>query len=232
MGLKQTGRTHAPSELHFRYTGTPLGATWHAWIAGPPQWFWCHTMHRTKPCVKELTGGQVECSNCGQKRAAQKVGYLGVYREVDARPILVVLHEEQLERADALQLHQRVMIGREDNKADGVWVAPALKATPLYQTTLAERMNEADLTETLLRVWAIPELVEWYRREEKKTPAKKFTPKPGGYQTPPATDERTTEVNKRFAAACKRAPGGRALPESLEEILPIPLGGVSKNGKH
>lgn len=232
MSLRQTGRDRPPTPLYFRYAGTAPGTTWNAWVAGPPQWFFCHTMHRTKPCLKELTEGQVDCPNCAQARAPQKIGYLGVYREVDARPILVVLHEEQLERADALKLHQRITIGREDSKADGVWVAPALKPTPLYHTTLHDRMNAADLTETLLRLWNLPDLTEWYRRQETVQPAKRYVPKPGGYQEPPGTPGRATEVNRAFAEAVKRAPKATELPETLEDVTTRLARKVSRNGTH
>lgn len=232
MPLKQTGRLHAPAEMHFRYVGTKIGSTWHGWIAGPPQWYWCHTMHRTKPCLKELTDGQVECALCGQARAPQNVGYLGVYREVDAKPVLVVLHDEQMERADQLRLHERVLIGREDNAADGVWVSPALKPQPAYHTTLKERMVACDLTNTLLKLWALPELTAWYRKGEQPAASKKYVPKPGQYKHPKGTPDRREEVNRGFAAACKRAPSPAPLPDSIEEIMPAALAKASKNGTH
>ena len=77
---------------------------------------------------------------------------------------MVVVHGYSREQVDALKLHDRTLIGRGLSENDGVYALRALSPTPRYQSTLTERMKPVDLTETLLRVWGIPELTDWYRR--------------------------------------------------------------------
>lgn len=164
------------SYTHFHYCATEPGQQWTAWIAGPCEWYECHPSKRTKPCVHVMTDGKVPCKWCGLAAPIETCGYQALYREVDARPVFVVLHNYTRERVDALKLHERVVIGREGNQSDGVWVAKALKPQPFFTSTLKERMVASDLTETLLRVWGINELTEWYRKQfpssrEHDTPA-------------------------------------------------------------
>lgn len=150
--------------VHFTYLATPRGDRWHAWIAGPCHWFDAHTKGKSKPCLTVMCGGALECPRCTPLDPVEEIGYQPLYREVDGRPCMVIIHEHSRERVDQLKLHARVCVGREEEASAAVWVAPALVATPKYQTTLAERMRPADLTETLLRVWSIPALTEWYRK--------------------------------------------------------------------
>lgn len=149
--------------VHFHYCATDPSKKWHAWCAGPCMWFLCHPSKRSKPCVRLMTNGKVECSRCATDVLPQVLGYLPLYREVDARPVMIVLHEYTREVVDKLRLHQRVIVGREDSQSDGVYVAPALTQNPVFQSTLKERQRPADLTETLLRIWNLPELTKWYR---------------------------------------------------------------------
>lgn len=153
------------SYTHFHYCATDPAKQWHAWIAGACEWYECHPSKRTKPCVHIMTSGTLPCKYCAMGLPIETCGYQSLYREVDARPVFVVLHNYTRERVDSLKLHERVVVGREASQSDGVWVARALKPQPLFVTTLKERMRPSDLTETLLRVWGLPELVEWYRRE-------------------------------------------------------------------
>lgn len=148
---------------HFHYCSTEPGKKWHAWVAGPSMWFFSHPSKRSKPCLKVLTSGKLDCPRCASDVVPQWLGYLPLYREVDARPVMIVLHEYTREQVEKLRLHERVIVGREDSQSDGVYVTPALTHNPVFQSTLKERLKDADLSETLLRVWNIPELTQWYR---------------------------------------------------------------------
>ena len=62
----------------------------------------------------------------------------------------------------------------------------ALTDKPLFETTLEERRYPADLTSTLLTMWALPELTAWYQERNGKakdvtssivTPTRIITPK-------------------------------------------------------
>lgn len=220
-----------PGYTHFRYVSTANGAQWHAYTAGSPSWFDCHTKGRTKPCLHVMTAGELPCERCAESKPIEVIGYLPLYREIDARPVMVILHEEQRERADVLRLHSRVLVGREIDKADGVWVAPALKPTPAFHSTLQERNRPADLTETLLRLWGIPALVDWYRKNAArlKAEATPITPLIDGL--PAGSKELADKKNRDFAQAVVRARergAGFPKPEpaTLGEVLP-----VLRNGK-
>lgn len=149
--------------VHFHYCNTEPGAKWHAYIAGACMWFWCHPSRRTKPCLHIITEGKLECPKCGSAVAPQLIGYQPLYREIDSRPVFIVLHEYTRETVDKLALHTRVIVGREASQSDGVWLMKALSPNPVFSSTLRERQRGADLSETLLRVWGIPALTTWYR---------------------------------------------------------------------
>ena len=152
------------ARVHYCYVSTQPGQNWHAWIAGPCHWFLSHTKGRSQPCVEEMTDGEIHCERCAAGHQCEVIGYQPLYREVDCKPVMVIVHEYGREAIDALKLHQRVTVGRGAEQSDGVYVTPALKSEPRYTSTLPERMRPADLAETLLRVWRIPELAEWYRQ--------------------------------------------------------------------
>lgn len=166
--------------VHFTYVGTAKGARWNAWCAGPCHWFDCHTKGRTKPCLAAISGGALDCPRCTPLDPIDEIGYQPLYREIDARPVMVIVHEHSREQVDSLALHNRVLVGREEEASAAVWITHALKRTPLYTSSLPYLMRPADLTETLLRVWNLPVLTEWYRKNVPQTapaPTVKVKPK-------------------------------------------------------
>ena len=149
----------------FRYYGTNKGTSWHAWIAGPAYWCKVHQKGRTKPCLKNMTRGKLRCQRCEDGAVIDRVGYVPLYRAVDAKPVCVIVHEDVEEMVAALTLHRRVLVGREDGATDGVWITDAPKQVR-YDTTLPERQRPADMTASCLRMWSIPELDAWYYSSE------------------------------------------------------------------
>jgi hypothetical protein len=148
--------------VHWHYPTTPTNSKWHGWIAGNCHWFECHTKGKSQPCTEVMTGGELRCPRCDACQPTEVIGYQPIYREIDNRPCFVILHEYTREVVDALKLHQRVIVCRGPEQSDGCAIVPALNPEPRFQTKLQERLQPADLTETLLRVWRIPELVQWY----------------------------------------------------------------------
>lgn len=233
MSLPQSGPEKGQNRyVHFRYVSTPNGSRWHAYSAGKAHWYTCHTNGKSKPCLEVMTSGAVHCARCGETGPLEDIGYKPLYREVDGCPVMVILHDEQRERDDAVSLHQRVLIGREDNPADGVWISPALSAKPLFSTTLDVRRREADLTETLLRLWQLPALVDWYRAQPVASNSVQSAKMPAREQ--PAGDQsRVDRVNREFAKACieARERGNPPLedPATIGMVLPaVPI----PNGRH
>jgi len=153
--------------VHFVHLPTRNNQTWHAHVAGPCHWYTCHTKGRTKPCLHWLTDGELVCERCASTTPPEDIGYQPLFREVDGRPCFVVVHDYSREKIDQLRFHSRVIVGRGAEQSDGVYVIPALNARPLYETSREEFRREADLTETLLRVWGLPELIEWYHRTQR-----------------------------------------------------------------
>lgn len=169
MPLRQTppGRGGVPARVFWVYIPTGKGEQWHAHVAGPCHWFECHTKGRSKPCLRCITGDELKCESCGPFNPVEPVGYQPLYRESDGRPCMTIVHDYAREQVDALKLHQRVVVGRNRGSTDGVYVMAALKTEPRYQTQLPERKRPADLTDTLLRVWAMPELTAWYVKQHR-----------------------------------------------------------------
>jgi len=160
------GEGGASTRVHFRYVGVGPNKTWPAHVAGPCQWFMCHTSERTKPCLDWITRGALSCPRCGKSDEPKELGYMPLYRSSDGCPVMVVLYADQREHADKLELHERVMVGREGEKGDAVYIRKALEKTPKYQSSLSVRMFAADLTCTLLVMWKLPELTDWYSRNK------------------------------------------------------------------
>ncbi len=161
---KTPGEGGKNRRVHFRYVGTANGGKWNGYIAGPCHWFLCHSKGKTKPCLHALTDGELDCDLCSPMNEATWTGYLPLWRCIDSAPVMVIVHEHQLEAMNAVKLHAKVLVGRGDDPADGVYVLPALDPNPRFTTAMPWKMNAVDLTETLLAVWKLPCLVEWYRR--------------------------------------------------------------------
>lgn len=154
---------------HFVHIKTVQGEQWHAYVAGKCHWFTCHTKGRTKPCLHEITSGELTCERCGPLQPTEVIGYQPLFRELDSRPCFVLVHESVREVVDSRKHFERVIVGRGDEKSDGVYVITALRQEPRFHTAVPWKMAEADLTATLLKVWGIPELIEWYARTQVKS---------------------------------------------------------------
>ncbi|PZU56194.1 MAG: hypothetical protein DI547_17110 [Sphingobium sp.] len=133
---------------------------WQAWIAGPCHWYLCHSKGKTKPCLHHMTNGALKCPRCEVGEHAEEVGYLPLYRMLDGKPVMVIVHEASREQIDGLKLHAPVQVGRGAERSDPVWVQPMLVA-PRYTSSIADRLKPAKLTPSLLKIWKVPGLMEW-----------------------------------------------------------------------
>lgn len=150
--------------VHWVYVSTDAGPKnqWHAWIAGPCHWFDCHDLGKTKPCCHAVSNGVLACEHCSDICCPVPTGFQPLYRQSDGRPCFVIVHDYSREQIDTLTHHQRVLIGREEGITASVWINPALNKEPRYQSKLTERLRPADITESLLRIWKVAALTEWY----------------------------------------------------------------------
>jgi len=166
MSLKKAppGETKRAKPIHFAYTPTAGGTQWEAYIAGPCWWGQCHSKGKTKPCLEWLTDGALECPYCASIAPPEETGYLPLWRSVDGAPKCVIVHCLQRESVDAHALHTRVLVGRGVDPTDGVYVIRAIKPGAAFATSMREKMGEADITRSLLSMWKVPALTEWYLR--------------------------------------------------------------------
>jgi len=146
---------------HFAYAPTPINTRWHAYLAGPPQWVWCHEPKKTKPCLAIMTERAVACPWCGTDKPVVRKAYVPLYRAVDWTPRCVIVTELYEETLAKLRLHDRITVGKESEKGDPVWIIRALEQRPTFNTTRASRLNPVDLTCSLLRIWGNDELRRW-----------------------------------------------------------------------
>lgn len=166
MGLRESapGEKKPGARLHFAYTPTEPLEQWHAYTAGPAKWYACHCKGRTKPCLAHVTGGELVCERCNAGEESAETGFLPLWRELDWRPVFVIVHSAAREAIDALRHRQRVLIGRGAHKSDGVYAITPPKVQGTISSTDPAKLREQDVTPSLLRVWKIAELTEWYNR--------------------------------------------------------------------
>lgn len=166
MSLRQTppGKGGRSGHVHFVHVKTPNGKKWQAHIAGKCHWYECHTKGRSKPCVHWMTDGELLCDLCSPFNIAQTIGYQPLYKYQDGRPGFVVVHDYNRDHVDALKLHHPVYVSRGDEASDTISLTPLLSQGVLYKSSVAARMEPQDLTESLLRIWGLPHLTEWYRQ--------------------------------------------------------------------
>lgn len=237
MGLPQTppGGGGKRRHTHWHYVSTEPGKTWNAWMAGRTHWYTCHTKGRSKPCVHAMTGGELDCTACSPLNEPEVIGYVPLYREIDGRPCMVIVHEYSREQVDQIGFHKPVIVGRGTQSSDAVWVQAHQKSSGKYTSSLRERMVPADMTETLLALWKLPALTDWYRRQPAKSDnavslpegtavrddGKEFSPMMQG----PA---------KRWADPVIKEPTavGDVIDVQREQLERIQRGAASMNGKH
>lgn len=161
---RRTGARNKP--VHFSYVSTERGQPYDAYLAGPVWWGPLHMLRPSKPCVYELTGGQVACRFCGAGKARVAVvkGWVPLYRRLDNTAICVPVDEVQRDHLDALKLHTKVTVGRERGKGVGVWVRASLNQEPAFASSLPECNAPADITESLITMWSLPEVSAFFGR--------------------------------------------------------------------
>ncbi len=219
--------------IWFRYCPTAKEGTWHGWIAGPAQWFKVHQKGKTKPCLTNMTRGAVRCQRCVDGATIDRVAYVPLYRCVDAKAVCVIVHEDAEEMLEKLTLHMRVIVGREAGATDGVWITEAPKQVR-YETTLPERTRAADITESCLRMWSIPELDKWYRESEYvhgSRPVMNDTPLSLAVSASSVDELDAGVIELRKKLAERSAPVKKERETPLHEVLAAAHGRVQLNGK-
>lgn len=232
MSLKKAppGEAKRAKPIHFAYTPTAGGTQWEAYIAGPCWWGQCHSKGKTKPCVEWLTDGALECPFCASVAPPEETGYLPLWRSQDGKPVCVIVHELMRESVDSHGLHSRVTIGRGVDPTDGVYVIKPLKPGAAFASSMREKIAPADITRSLLSLWKLPALTEWYFRSHGQeshgchTPASKTPLAPVARATgiPTVSDAGDAPTDDALARLLRRARAAEG--QGGDSIPPQPTG--------
>lgn len=152
----------------FAYTNPERGLSkaFAGWLACEPYWCRAHEHNErergTKVCCNWLTDGRVPCARCRPSNPPTRVCYVHLYHEVDHSPILVIVHESAEQLLEGLDWRSHVLVGRLGEKAS-VFVKqnPARKAYPFTQP---HRQRPIDIAVSLLTIWKLPHLDQWYAK--------------------------------------------------------------------
>jgi hypothetical protein len=127
---RRTGARNKP--VHFTYVSVERGQPFDAYLAGPVWWGYLHMLKPSKPCVYEITGGQVACRFCGAARAPVAVmkGWVPLYRRIDGLACCVPVDEALRDVLEPLKCFTKVTVGRGKGRGVGVWVHPCLEQSP------------------------------------------------------------------------------------------------------
>lgn len=151
---------------HFSYFWTEPSQPWTGWVAGPVRWVKGHTEPPpTKPCLRWITFDALPCPRCKPNEIASDVGYLGIYRELDNAPILVVLHDNMWDATQNLKHGEYVRLSRPGGPKGTVTCQQLLAKKP-FVPGLARRKVAVDLSSMLVKMWSINELIEWYNCQD------------------------------------------------------------------
>lgn len=159
---RRTGARNKP--VHFTYVSVERGQPFDAYLAGPVWWGELHMLKPSKPCVFAITGGAVACRYCGvpPRPVAVMKGWVPLIRRSDTWPICVPVDEVQRDHLDVLKPWTKVVVGRERGKGIGVYVREALNQEPKWSSSLPEWSAPADITESLINMWKLPEVVAFF----------------------------------------------------------------------
>lgn len=205
-----------------------------AWLAGEP--YWCDEAHEhtdrdpgTKPCLHWMTDGALSCPRCRQARPVKCIGWVPLYREQDARPVIVIVHESASDLLAGLHYPDFVIVGRVDKK-DSVFVRRSDNRVSLT-TNVESRKRPVNIACNLLMMWRMPELNEWLSR------AGRWSGVPGDEH--PAIRQRlsvpapTTETESLAIDAERRAGSAAGVfGGTADEVIKRIHRRVSSNGKH
>jgi hypothetical protein len=188
----------------------------------------------SKPCVYELTGGAVACRFCasGKARVAVVKGWVPLYRRTDGLAMCVPVDEVQRDHLDALPTFTKVTVGREKGKGVGVWVRSCMNQEPKWSSSLPEYSAPADISASLINMWALDEVHQFFACARPSDNALSLTPpvKSDGEEF----SGMTSAAAKKYGSAGDGAMTGgtdAAVNRLLEHVAKV-NGKPSRNGTH
>lgn len=153
--------------VHVPHQNVRNKENWIGYSGGRCHWYWCHEVgKKTKPCLTKVTDGELDCPWCRVMNERRVFGYQPLFRALDSKPVHVRVADGCRDQIDKLRFHERVQVGRGPVVGDVVYVLRLSEQTPLFQTTDPFKSHPVDLTRSLLRMWGIAELIQWYNLTE------------------------------------------------------------------
>lgn len=208
----QPRRTGARSKaVHFTYVPTERGQPYEAYLAGPVWWGELHMLKPSKPCVYAITGGEIACRYCGQppRPIAVMKGWVPLIRRADTWPICVPVDEVQRDHLDTIKPFTKVIVGRERGKGIGVYVRMATNQEPAWSSSLPEWNEPADITESLINMWKLPEVTQFFcSRATSDKPVSPVKAAASAEESDPSTSDpfaARNGVNDAFVRTMRRA---------------------------
>lgn len=227
------GEGRKDDHIRFDYWRGITGGQKHSgYLAGPAKWFLCHPSDKgTKPCLHWMTKGELTCRFCGAAKMPEEGGYVPVWNAVNWAPKILFVYGDEREHVEKLELHQKLLIGREPGRGERVYVRLAMNQEPLFNTTDPRKKIARDITPSLLLMWKLPELVAWLARSNDNALSQRPAPttsdgKPFGPMTKAAAERYGDQdapaggSDDVFGAAVDRAKNRMSNPRP------------SRNGKH
>lgn len=161
MELHQSRPGKGGKRQHWPYCSTAKESEWEGWYAGGAFWTYDHGELRSKPCPVEITGGALHCPKCAADVPLRLIGYIPVYRCADGKPVVVIVKLDSWDAVLGLTKHDRVTVGRGADQSDATWVRRRVGGPP-YVTTLPERKVIPSIVPSLLRLWGVPAITQWW----------------------------------------------------------------------
>jgi hypothetical protein len=233
-GTPGKGACQRPDSFSYCPVAHGLKATFSAWLAGEP--YWAEEAHEhtkddpgTKPCLHWLTDGELKCPRCRRARPVKCIGWVPLYREIDSRPVVVIVHESASDLLAGLRHPATVLVGRIGPK-DSVFVRRA-DTQVTFKSEKQTRMSPIDITNDLLMMWNMPEYNEWLRGQRVTA----LTQHVKQTEEPKRSDGKPFDPFHRNAAVRYSTPDVHAVGELADDAVKAAVARTSKpskNGHH
>jgi hypothetical protein len=200
------------------------------WLQFQPRWMDTHHYFVTLPCHSFLTAGKLECPHCLRLRPLCESAYVAWYGET-GKPKCSLVKSYSRPGLDKLRPNEAITVGKGKDKFTPVFVRPRANVPQWVPTPGTERTEE-QFQRWLLRLWKLPELVEFFSSDKPVSLA--------GVAPPPAPDPGrrgrapvyTPDQERELIQGClpvRPAGGDGGGLRLLGEALPPP---PVPNGKH
>lgn len=167
MKMKKAAPEEGPKKTrdHFHHwKGIAGGEKHHAFLAGEVHWIVGHPSDKgSKPCLLWATDNALPCRFCAMGLEPCQLGYVPVYRATDYKTLFVIVYKEEREWMEQLEVHDRIVIGREKGLGARLFVRKSPVQEPEFSTTIDYRKCAQSIEDDLLVTWGLPELTAYLR---------------------------------------------------------------------